>query len=204
MAHIVDGVLSTEVTVACTVAATAGVAYALKTMNQEDIPKIALMSAAFLVLSTLRVPLPGTSAHLLLAGLMGLTIGWQVFPAVLVALVLQLAFFGFGGLTALGPNVLNIALPAVLTAYVLKPLLRDDGTTLNYASIGFGAGALGVALIGLSVAGTLALSGQEFVATAKLVLASHSVVMIVEGLVTASAFVLMMRIRPDMLRVTPG
>lgn len=201
MAHIVDGILSTEVTMISTTLAACGVAYGLKKLDRDDIPKVALISAAFLVASTLRIPLPGTSAHLLMAGLMGLTLGWQVFPAVLIALVLQLAFFGFGGLISLGPNLLNIAGPAMLTAWLVQPVLNRWQTPAGIAASGFAAGLLGVGLVGSAVALSLSLSGQEFWPTAQLVLASHGLVMGVEGLVTASALALMIKVRPDLLRL---
>lgn len=201
MAHITDGILSAEVSIIAGTITAAGVAYALKTMDRDDIPKIALLSAVFLVVSTLRIPLPGASAHLLLAGLMGLVLGWQVFPALLVALVLQLAFFGFGGITSLGANVLNIAAPALLTAMLFRPLLNRYHSKQAKAAVGFAVGLTGVALVGLFLAGSLTLSGQEFFATAQLVLASHAVVMGIEGLVTASALGLVLMIRPDMVRL---
>ncbi len=49
---------------------------------------------------------------------MGLLLGWPAFPAILVGLFLQALLFQFGGLTVLGVNTFNVAVPAVLCFYL--------------------------------------------------------------------------------------
>ena len=46
----------------------------------------------------IQVPLGPTSVHLVLGGLMALTLGWEAFPIVLCGLVLQAVFYAAPGL----------------------------------------------------------------------------------------------------------
>ncbi|MDS4073704.1 MAG: energy-coupling factor ABC transporter permease, partial [Defluviicoccus sp.] len=101
MAHIPDGVLSAPVLIGAAAATAVGVAIALKRLDSERIPQTAVLTAVFFVASLVHIPIGPTSVHPLLSGLMGLVLGWAAVPAVLVGLVLQAAFFGFGGITVL-------------------------------------------------------------------------------------------------------
>ena len=96
MAHIPDGVLSAPVLITGAVVTVGALAVALRRLDYERIPQAAVLSAAFFVASLVSVPVGPSSVHLLLNGLMGLVLGWAAVPAILVALVLQAVFFGFG------------------------------------------------------------------------------------------------------------
>lgn len=197
MAHIPDGVLSPPVLIAGAALATAGTAHALRRLEPDDLPPVALLSAAFFVASLVQVPLGPSGAHLMLTGLMGLVLGWSAFPAVLVALILQLLMFGVGGLTSLGVNVMAMALPAAAVGVLLRPLLRRGQMAASLA--GAAAGVAGVLMTGLLVALALAASGEAFVPAAKLVALAHLPLALVEGLVTAAAVRLLYRVRPSAL-----
>lgn len=193
MVHIVDGVLSSPLLIGGIATAVAGVAIGLRGIAPDRIPHVGLMSAAFFVASLIHVPLGPSSVHLLLNGLAGIVLGWAVFPAALIALLLQAVFFGYGGLTVLGVNVVIMAVPAILCYYAFR--LRRG------ASFGWGAaiGAASVALTGIAVSVALALSGQEFIPAAKLVLIAHVPVIIVEAAVTGASVALLQKVRPDVL-----
>ena len=112
--HIVDGALSNPVVIGGAVAAAGGVAMGLRSLDLDRIPTAGVLAASFFVASLIHVPIGPSSVHLILNGLAGLLLGWAAFPALFVGLLLQAVFFGFGGLTVLGINALNIAFPAVL------------------------------------------------------------------------------------------
>ncbi|WP_020590850.1 cobalt transporter CbiM [Kiloniella laminariae] len=118
--HIVDGALSNPVLIGGGLLAASGVAYSLKKLEPEDLPRVGVLSAVFFVASLIHVPLGFSSVHLILNGLLGIILGWAAFPALAVALLLQAVFFGFGGLTVLGVNAVNIAFPAVLVYYLCR------------------------------------------------------------------------------------
>ncbi len=151
MAHLPDGVLSAPLLIGGAAVSATLLALALRRLDDTRVPQAAVLAAAFFVSSLISVPVGPASVHLLLNGLMGLLLGWLAVPALLVALALQLIFFGHGGLTALGVNTFNLAVPALLVALLLRPWLRRRSPPLFW--IGAAAGALGV----LGTAGLVAL-----------------------------------------------
>jgi cobalt/nickel transport system permease protein len=158
-----------------------------------------VLSATFFVASLIHVPVGPSSVHLIMSGLAGLVLGWTAFPALFVGLLLQAIFFGFGGLTVLGVNTVNIALPAVLAGLLFRGMVcRSNPVTA--AVLGGFAGAFSIALTTFFVAISLALSGDAFIPAAKLVFFAHIPVMIVEGLVSAASVYLIAKVKPDLLQ----
>lgn len=196
--HIVDGALSTPVLVAGGIIAAAGVAKGLSEIDAERMPQVGVLGATFFVASLIHVPLGPSSVHLILNGLMGLLLGWAAFPALLVALLLQAAFFGFGGVTVLGVNTVVVALPAVITFHLFGRGLRN-GRPGSALVRGFAAGAGSVALTTVLAALALAGSGQEFLAAAALVFVGHLPVMGMEGVLTGAAVVFLQKVKPEAL-----
>ncbi len=198
MAHIPDGVLSNPVLVTGGILAMAGVARGLKELEPVRVPKVAMLSAVIFVASLIHLPAGPASVHLLLNGMAGVVLGWAAFPALLAALLLQAVMFGFGGLLVLGVNTVNMAVPAVLAGMVFR---RMAGTgqprriALTAALCSGGA----VLLTGLMVAGSLALSGREFEAAARLVVLTHLPVMGIEAVFASAAIGLLARVKPEAL-----
>ncbi len=124
MAHIPDGVLSAPVLISGALVSTGLLGLALRRLRETELPQAAVLASVFFVSSLVSVPLGPSSVHLLLNGLMGLLLGWAAVPAIFVALLLQAVFFGFGGLLVLGVNTLNLALPALLVARLLRSMLH--------------------------------------------------------------------------------
>lgn len=200
--HIVDGVLGAPVLIGASMLAVAGVARGLSALDTESIPRAGLLTAVFFIASLIHVPVGASSAHLMLTGLMGLLLGWAAFPAILVGLLLQAAFFGFGGLTVIGVNTLNLALPAVVIGLLAHWILVRSDISPRSATVlvvGFLVGALSFGVSALSVAGVLALSGSEFLVAAKLILIVQIPVMLVEGAITAATLRLLLSVRPELL-----
>ena len=197
--HIAEGVLSTPALGTGVALAAAGVAAGLRTMDHERVPKVAVLSSAFFVASLIHVPIGPSSAHLILNGLTGLILGWIAFPAILVALFLQSILLGFGGLTTLGVNTANMALPAVACYYLFGGGVRSRNRARVFA-MGCAAGAFAVALGCAMVCLALLASGKEFLLIAEAVYVTHIPIMAIEGLVTGSAVVFLHRVRPELLQ----
>jgi cobalt/nickel transport system permease protein len=83
-------------------------------IRDEDIPRIALLAAAFFVIDLIHVSVGPTSAHLLLGGLMGVVLGRHAALAIPLAVSLQYALLLHGGYTTIGINSCVMALPALL------------------------------------------------------------------------------------------
>lgn len=199
--HIVDGALSAPVLAAGAVLSIAGVAIGLRKLDYNQLPQVGVLSAAFFVASYIHLPLGFSSVHLILNGLIGLTLGWVAFPALLVALLLQAVFFGFGGFLVLGVNAFNIAMPAVLVFYLCRKGLQSTNqrTVAIWGVVG-GAGA--TCATTLFVALSLALSGDAFLLAAKVTFIAHIPIMIIEGFVTGAAVVLISKVKPELLGIT--
>ena len=118
----------------------------------------------------------------------------------LVALILQAVFFGFGGFLVLGVNTFNIALPAVMVYFLCRHGIAASSPRVAaiWGAIG-GAGAVAVTTV--MVAGSLALSGEAFWLAAKATLIAHIPVMLVEGFVTAAAVLLIRKVKPEFLHL---
>ncbi len=198
MAHIPDGVLSGPVLALGATVAVLGCAQGLRTLEVERIPQVAVLSAAFFVASLVHFTVGPSSVHLLLSGLIGIFLGWAAFPAILVALFLQAILFGFGGLTSLGVNVMNMAAPAVICGALFRIVAsRADARAAILAA---GAlGGLGVILTALFVAFDLMLSGREFLPAAKLLVFAHLPVAAIEAVFSAAAVSVFLRSRPENL-----
>lgn len=194
--HIVDGALSAPVLAGGAVLAVVGIFIGLKKMDYDQLPLVGVLASVFFIASYIHLPLGFSSVHLIMNGLLGILLGWVAFPALLVALLLQVIFFGFGGLLVLGVNTLNIALPAVFMYYLCYRGIRHDNVKVAalWGAIG-GAGA--IIITSIMVSFSLALSGESFVLAAKAVLPAHIPIMVVEAFVSYSAVYLIHSVKPD-------
>lgn len=199
MAHIPDGILSAPVLIGGAVLAAGGVALGLRHLTDRAIPKAAILSAAFFAGSLIAIPVGPSSVHLLLSGLMGLMLGFGAFPAVVVALMLQAMLFGFGGLTTLGVNTFNIALPGVLLAMAFGPAIRSARSPATRMAMAASVGALAVLGTGGLVAVSLALSSSDYTPVASVLLATYLPLAAGEAFVTAAVVGFLARVRPEAL-----
>jgi cobalt/nickel transport system permease protein len=95
-------------------------------VRDEEIPRIALLTVAFFLASSIHLRLGPTSAHLLLTGLVGVVLGRRAPLAVLVGVTLQAALIPHGGYTTIGVNACVEAIPALLCGYLFAAL-RGSG-----------------------------------------------------------------------------
>lgn len=209
--HIPDGILPVSVTAAGYAATAAVTWYSLRKIKQKedarrDIPKASLLTAAFFIVSLIHIPIPPTSVHLVLNGLMGVLLDYYAFPAILIGLFFQAVMFGHGGLTTLGVNAIIMGLPAIIAAWLFrlrrignKESPRKDGT------FGFIAGLVAMALsVGMFVAILLLWIPAELDVAAEqaaiyTLAIAHLPLMVIEGFITAFTVVFLRRVRPTML-----
>ena len=198
--HISEGVLSAPVLVTGALLAAGGIAVGLKKMDYEKIPEVAVLSSAFFVASLIHVPIGPSSVHLVLNGLLGVLLGWMVFPSIVVALTLQAVLFQFGGLTSLGVNTVTMAAPGVIAYYLFNRPIRKGNKIVSAVS-GFAAGVTGVGIGALLVAVALISTGKSFLGVAKLILFAHIPVMLIEGIITAFCVTFLKKVKPEVLEV---
>ncbi|MFQ6370559.1 cobalt transporter CbiM [Shewanella sp. YIC-542] len=202
MAHIPEGVLSAPVLISGAVITVAAVGYAMRRLDYERLPQAAVLAACFFIASLVAVPVGPSSVHLLLNGLMGLMLGWLALPALLVALLLQAIFFGYGGLLVLGVNCLNMALPALLSYYLVSPWLSkalQARQPRQLFACGVAAGGIGVAGTGGMVCLALMLSGSEYLLAGKIILITYLPLLLVEALITGAIIGFIAKVAPEAL-----
>jgi len=197
--HISEGVLSPTVLIAGAVLTAAGVAAGLRELDHKEIPSTGILSSAFFVASAVHVPVGPASVHLTLNGLLGFLLGWKAFPAILVGLTLQALLFQFGGITTLGVNTLVMALPAVMCHYLFGWGMRSGTRRLVLSLTAFSCGFFAVLISGLLLGFSLYLTGEAFLPVAKVAVAAHFPVMVVEGVLTAACVLFLRRVKPELL-----
>lgn len=197
--HISEGILSGPVLASGAVLSAAGTGIGLKIISNDRIVHVAMLAAAFFVASLIHVNIGPASAHLILNGIVGLLLGFAAFPAILTALILQSVLFQYGGLTALGINILIMAVPAVLSHYLFLPLLGKS-SRLTFAA-GLMAGIFCVLGSSLMLGLALWFTNENFFETSLAIIGAHVPVMIIEGIVTGFCVSFLLKVYPEIIPV---
>ncbi|HEY49511.1 MAG TPA: cobalt transporter CbiM [Dehalococcoidia bacterium] len=209
--HIPDGVLPAAVCGAGYAASVPVAWYSLRKINQEqnpreNIPKAAILTAAFFVVSWIHIPVPPTSVHLVLNGLLGAVLGYYAFPAILIGLFFQAVMFQHGGLTTLGVNAIIMGVPALLSYHIFR--MRNIGGEADRIKTGIFGFFAGLSSIALSTVLFLVILiyfipaglDVEVERSAIYTLAlAHVPLMFIEGTFTAMVTIFLQRVRPLLL-----
>ena len=210
--HIPDGILPLAVSTTGFVVTGVATWYSLRKINQQEdpqasIPKAALLTSAFFVASWIHVPIPPTSVHLVLNGLLGVILGWYVFPAILIGLFFQAIMFNHGGLTTLGVNAAMMGIPALAAYYIFQLRYKFGGDEpTNLARFAFMGGALGLGLAAViafplliyTIPGHLDVAAERTSIIALLV--AHVPLMVIEGFFTAMLVSFLARVKPELIQ----
>ncbi|HZD43234.1 MAG TPA: cobalt transporter CbiM [Methanomicrobiales archaeon] len=176
--------------------------WARREMSEDKVPLIAVLAAGIFAIQALNIPiLWGTSGHMAGAALAAIVLGSPFAGVFILTLVLivQGIFFGDGGITVMGANILNMGIVGAFVGfYTYQGLRRITGNPYVGAFVaGWAALFLGAifASVELAIAGTFPLD---------LGLASmglyHAVIGVVEGGITVAALYLIAAARPDILQ----
>jgi cobalt/nickel transport system permease protein len=198
--HISDGVLAPATLVVGFVIAGLLLIPALVRIRDEEVPRIALLTAAFFVSSSIHVKVPPTSVHLLLNALVGVILGRRAPLAIVVGLFLQAALLAHGGYTTLGVNTAVIAGPAILARRLFRTLAGNSPSARRAAWAGGVTGWLTVVLTAALNAIVLIVGGIEswtIIAAPQFVI--YLLLGVIEGLITGTTTGFLTRVRPDLL-----
>ena len=195
--HIAEGIVSLPILISGVALATVGTAIGLKKLDYNKVAQVGIFTAVFFVAGLVHIPIGPSNAHFVLNGIVGILLGWVAFPALLVGTLLQAIFFQFGGLTTLGINTVNLAIPALIVHYLY--LFSPTSFLKSKALIPFLCGFLAVGVSALGVSLSLALTADHFVEIAFLIFVSHLPMMCIEGFVTASCIVFLLKVEPSLL-----
>jgi cobalt/nickel transport system permease protein len=206
--HIPDGFLDLQTAALAAVVASAGVALALRDVKRHvpprRIPLIGLAAAFVFAAQMLNFPVAaGTSGHLTGAVLATVLVGPGAAVVVMTSvLMLQCLMFADGGVTALGANLLNMAVIAPAVGHLVYSALRRPASGLRASLLAAGFAAWCATVVAsLACAAELAASGT---APWSLVLPAmgtvHMVIGLGEAVITMLVLAVVARSRPELLR----
>ncbi len=208
--HLPDGFIDGPTSAAAAVVATGGLAVCVKRSAQElderQVPLAGVVSAFVFALQLLNFPVvSGTSGHVL-GGVLAAVLVGPYLGAICVSVVLavQALLFADGGLSALGLNVVNMALLGAFGGYavflLLRAVLPKRESSVVVAS-GIAAG-LGVVLASLGFAFEYAIGGTGGASVGTVTAAMvgvHTLIGVGEGIVTAFTVSAVLATRPDLV-----
>jgi len=209
--HVPDGFLDARTLVAAAGLAAVGLGLALREVRRNlpprRVPLIGLTAAFVFAAQMLNFPVAaGTSGHLIGAALAAVLLGPAAAVVAMTAvLLLQSLMFADGGITALGANVLNLAVIAPLVAYGVYRAVRGvagGGQQATLLAAGFAAWCSTMAAA-LACAAQLAASGVVEWGTVLAAMGGvHMVIGLGEAVITMLVVAVVVRARPEL--VTPN
>jgi len=177
---------------------------AKETLTDKQIPLMAVLTAMFFAAQMMNYPIiGGTTAHLLGSPILAIILGpYGGLISMTIILLIQAFFFGDGGLTTLGANVLNMGIIGVFIPYLIwvafpknkKGILIGAflgafiGDVLAAISAGFELGFSTKFLYGVSI--SVPAMGLH-----------HSIIGVGEGIVTSIMILILIKYRPDLLNL---
>lgn len=208
--HVPDGYLNLATSAAAGVTAVGGVGASLRwagrALGDRQVPVAGLAAAFVFVVQMVNFPVAaGTTGHLIGGALAAILLGpWVGVVVLTVVVVLQALLFADGGVSALGINVVNMALIAVLVGWLVFRLvataLRRTAAAVVVASAVASWASVVAASGGFVAEYAVGGAGQVPVPTVLTAMVGvHALIGVGEGLITASVVATVLAIRPDMV-----
>lgn len=206
--HIPDGLLDLKTITGATMVSIPTLSLAVKKTRQrlqeKFIPLTAALAAFIFIAQMLNFPIsPGTSGHLIGAFLLTLLLGpWMAMIALSLVLVVQAFLFQDGGLLTLPVNILNMAvIGCMVSAFYIRVL---NGRF--HKKTGWISGMLIIAGCVLAVTAMAAAGAVEFWISglfelkviSGLLIGSHILIGLIEGVITLLIVRFVMKVRPDL------
>jgi len=196
--HVPDGFVSEQINSVTAIVSFAAVVLSALRAKKEfkgkafAVPLLASLTAFVFAAQMLNFPIGGgTSGHFLGAVLAAALLGpWSACLVLAVVLSVQGVFFGDGGMTALGTNILNMGIIGGVLSY---PILRGLRTLLPAGRGGFFLSAAAASWVSIVLASSvcaceLALSGTSPIGIALPAMAgTHAFIGLGEALITVAA-----------------
>lgn len=208
--HIPDGFINAGTSIAAGVVSAGGIGAALrraaKELEDRQAPLAGLVAAFVFAAQMLNFPIAaGTSGHLLGGVLASVLVGpWAGAICIALVLLVQGIFFADGGLSALGLNVLNMAIVGALGGYVVFRALRGvlpKRRSMVVASSAIGAWA-SVVLASAAFFAEYAIGGVGGVplgAVFSAMVGIHALIGVGEAVITSLTVGAVLSVRPDLV-----
>ncbi|MGV0643318.1 energy-coupling factor ABC transporter permease [Mycolicibacterium sp. XJ879] len=212
--HMSDGIVDAPTSLIFGVIAVAAVGLsAVKARNELDertVPLAGLVAAFIFAVQMINFPiLPGVSGHLLGGALAAILVGpYTGALCIAIVLVVQSLLFADGGVTALGTNIVNMAVIGVAAGYATAVGLftlarrRAEVPTAGFGVVAFIAALVGTVCAAMGFVLEYAIGGAATTslgAVAGYMFGTHVLIGVGEGLITAVTVVAVARARPDLV-----
>ncbi|HYV34563.1 MAG TPA: CbiM family transporter [Gemmataceae bacterium] len=203
--HISDGVLQSTWLAGGFIISGLFALYGAWRIRDEEIPQIALLTAAFFVASSIHIKMGPSSWHLLFNGLVGVILGRRAALAIPIGLTLQAVLLQHGGFTAIGVNTCIMLLPALAASVAFSAMrratwLRRRSLTILEIMAGFVVGTLAVlATIALNYVALVFGSEMDLTVPARLLVLFYLPVAALEGVIVGFLVGFLVKVKPTMI-----
>jgi cobalt/nickel transport system permease protein len=173
-------------------------------IDERTMPLMAVLAAGIFVAQMLNFPIGGgTTGHLIGAALATILLGpYAAMLIMTVILIIQGVVFGVGGLTALGLNILNMAIIAPLIAFGIITLFgrrRTAGTPVAAWASVFVAAVAVAAQLALSYSLSGGAYGISGVLAFPAMMSVHALIAVGEAIITTGVVLFLAKVSPEML-----
>ncbi len=175
--------------------------WARKELSDEKIPLVAVLAAGIFAIQAFNIPVSlGTSGHLVGGALAAIVLG-SPFAAVFIltmVLIVQGVFFGDGGITTMGVNIINMGvIGGFVGFYSFKGLMA---ATKNLPVSGFTAAWFACFIPSLACAFEMYFAGTFPLVPGLITMGVyHAAIGIIEGVITVVVLYLLISVRPDIV-----
>ncbi|MCH9669024.1 MAG: energy-coupling factor ABC transporter permease [Actinomycetia bacterium] len=184
-------------------------------LDDRTVPLAGLVAAFIFAMQMVNFPiLPGVSGHLLGGALAAILVGpYTGALCIAIVLVVQSLLFADGGVTALGTNIVNMAIIGLGAGYGVAVALysaarrsavcRADGSLVRIVGlIAFLAGLIGTVAAAMGFVLEYAIGGASLSSVGSVagyMFVTHALIGVGEGLITAVTVMAVARARPDLV-----
>ncbi|MEW5759762.1 MAG: energy-coupling factor ABC transporter permease [Candidatus Thermoplasmatota archaeon] len=209
--HVPDGLMAPQILILGWVIAIVFIIVATKILNkrieEKKIPLMAMLAAGIFVAQMLNFPIGGgTTGHLVGCALATILLGpYAGIMIITTILIIQCFLFGDGGVTALGLNILNMAIIGSFTFWYVYKLFperyRNIGIGVaSWFAVFFSAGACAIELA-MSHSLTNGIYGIPAYISIPAMLGYHTIIGIGEGIITTGIIVYLAHSAPEILKM---
>ena len=186
-----------------------------KNLSEKNIPLMAVLAAGIFAIMSINIPIPfGSSGHMVGAAMVAIIFmsPWAAVIVVALVLIIQGIFFGDGGITTMGANIINMGICGGFVGYYTFKILYNP--QMSEAGVLKGSGILGKRrLLSIGIASWLAIFSAAILTAIELWLAGtfplrlgllymgglHAIIGILEAVITVIVIASFERVRPDLL-----
>ncbi len=213
--HMSDGLINAPISAVFGLIAVIGLAIAVSRaradLDDRTAPMAGLVTAFVFAVQMINFPiLPGASGHLLGGALVAILVGpWVGALCIAIVLAVQALLFADGGLTALGTNIVNMALVGVFVGYAVAVALRKLArrSRAGLVATAFIAAFLNTVVASLAFVLEYAIGGAGGASLGTvftLMVGLHALIGIGEGIITAATVGAVASSRPDLIYLVRG